>query len=223
MRLLLVSVLAAVLAAPAAVAEEPPAEPRFGLGVDPVEITSMAIATALATAVGNSQEARRASTSSRTVYVPVNLLPSLRLEPSLAHLTFDSTASSGASSSSESVAVNNAALAVAYRFAGAGPARFFAGARVGVGFVESERKASGPNTPGETTQTTQWLWSATALAGAEYFFARELSLGVDVEAGYRHAGAPNTRTGTPLPPGSTSSSTLGSTFTLAGLRLRFYF
>lgn len=219
---------------PARVVSQPapePSEPRIGIGIDAVQLLGGAMVMGLVAL--EPRIGRNAAPTAVTVYVPINVLPRLRLEPAVTHKSASSSraSSGGGSSSSEalSMRLTSPSLGIFYRVAPAGSVGFYAGPRLGLSFASSHHESSHTSaaiSQSSSTDTTATNWSAAAAVGAEYFIAPRFSVGADVEAGYVVAGTPTTvSTQTPAPPpgaGGESTSEASGTFTQATVRIRLY-
>ncbi len=242
--LLMLSIAMPVAAQESATA--PVHEPRVGIGVDPLQLIGDQFLATFAALSSSSSSSSSIMDRYRgaTLYVPVNVLPFLRIEASLGYFGYSAASSTTSSitgqpkssSDSRSSSMTNAGLSAFYRLPGMGNLGFYAGPRLGLSVLSMTRDSTVPawDTGADTrtvSESSQINWTMGLAAGAEYFFVPWFSLGADVEGGYQIFGTPKyTTTVTPAPPPNptpgpsvTTTSSMSTGFTGASVRLRYYF
>ncbi len=171
------------------------------------------LALALAAASAQAQEARRpvgigisivplesaGATPTVQVYVPVNLAPTLRIEPSVGIRTHDEP-TPGTDTRDVTVGVG-----VFYVQRVAAPFDVYMGGRLGLNFARVERT----NAQGATTSDSGTDVVIAAALGGEQFLSPHFSLGAEAQLGYRS--------------NSSASGDDSSVFTTGLAFVRFYF
>jgi hypothetical protein len=152
------AVAAALAAAPAARAQPQPTRVGFGIGLAP--FAPLALTNARIAPVGAG------------LYLPIQIGPNLRVEPSLSILSF-----------SQSPAADGSAVGI-----GAGAFYWFVPPQVQqVGFYVGPRlelfflKSKQANPPGADVETKETDFALTAVMGGEYFVASRFSVGAEAQ------------------------------------------
>ena len=182
---------AAAPSAPAAAAAGPPpaaapsalagwwAVPRIGLGLG---IDALSLGSFIQDTVAGIPVAPV------SIYVPLQVLPWFRIDPSFGAGTYRQDATS--STSPYSGFVWTVGLGLLGFIVPPEPFGVYVGARVGVSF--SGDNARTPS--GALEQVRETDWSLLAAFGAEYFFVRQFALGAELRLGGYFFGNPRTTT-----------------------------
>jgi hypothetical protein len=123
-----------------------------------------------------------------SIYVPLQVLPWLRLDPSFGAGTYQQSASGG---SPYSGYVWTVALGALFYIVPPQPFGVYLGPRVGVSFSGSKSRAPS----GAIEEVSEVDVSILAAFGAEYFFFRQFALGAELRVGAYLFGNPTTTVG----------------------------
>jgi hypothetical protein len=123
-----------------------------------------------------------------SIYVPLQVLPWLRLDPSFGAGTYQQSASSGSPYSGYTWTV---AIGALFYIVPPQPFGVYLGPRVGVSF--SGEKSRAPS--GAVEELREVDWSLLGAFGAEYFFFRQFALGAELRLGAYFFGNPTTTVG----------------------------
>ena len=192
----LTAAVAALTAAPAAsAAEKEGVKVGIGIGIAPFNVNS-------------TQHVLAAPPVS--IYVPIDISPQLRLEPSLGFTTFsgDQNVISPSSGYAWDLAVGGF-----YLFPQSGGFGMYAGGRLGLSF-------QGLTENGGNTKTTETDFFIKAALGAEYHFAPKFSLGAEAQLGVVFFGDQHTTAGGVT---TTPNRGLSGVATNGLLFVRYYF
>lgn len=223
-------------------------EPRVGVGIDPLQLlgnqlVSLPVSPSPSSIATSTPESRLASLQryrGATIFVPVNVMPMLRVEASLGFYSYAGgtvAPDPRDENQQESGSITNGGLGAFYRFPGLGNIGIYVGPRIGISYLsqtiahDTVTGSAGGNiqTGKVSLSSTQWSLTAGAAAGGEWFFAPGLSFGADVEGGIRSVRPISTTLSFDPPrqpyPSDTSTTVLPTNggYTGAGLRLRYYF
>lgn len=144
-----------------------------------------------------------------SVYVPIQISPQLRIEPSLGFSTFSmDTAYADAAGTIESGYAWNIGVGALFYPVPAQPAGFYLGGRLGLVFSGY----SIPNVPLPSTEVSETDFYLKAILGGEYYLAPKFSVGLEAQLGVTFFGDPSATGQATLNRGLVGWSTSGLVF-----------
>lgn len=178
--IMLAAAVAALAVAPAALAQQKDAV-KVGLGVS---LETLNLAQLSAGAVSQAVPLN----TPVSIYVPIQISPHLRIEPSLGFSTFSMDSGyADATGTIESGYAWNLGVGALYYPVAAQPAGFYVGGRIGLIFSGY----SVPNVPLPSTDVSETDVYVKAILGGEYFLAPKFSLGLEGQLGVTFFGDPS--------------------------------
>lgn len=153
-----------------------------------------------------------------SLYVPIQIAPHLRIEPSIGFATFSQNINYADQNGLDSSGYTwNIGAGILYYPVVPQPAGFYLGGRLGLVFSGF----SIPNPPAPSNDVTETDFYLTGVLGGEYFIAPKLSVGLEAQIGVTFFGDPDFSIAPP--PGTVLNRDLVSFSTAGLIFLRYFF